>query len=117
MYTKEYILNAKTIDYSTTDGIRQYNVVSEVTIEYLDNDRKTFKMTINDIQTSTNNPSDLYSGILIGNCKALSGNEGYPGTASIKDNVFLYTEPNYDRGNNNVNYWLSGKLTPKCNYM
>jgi len=51
---------------------------------------------------------------MIGNCKALSGNEGYSGTASIKDTVFLYVESSDNTDLElNINFLQKGKLLPK----
>jgi len=111
--TKQYKLFSDVVEVLPDNSIVKYTLQSNVTLEILDKCKGTIKLTVQDISSSTNDPADLYTGILVGNKDLLSGQVGYEGTAIIKNgNIFEFSEPGSinSQGQKENAYWQQGKL-------
>jgi len=111
--TKQYKLFSDVVEVLPDNSIVKYTLQSNVTLEILDKCKGTIKLTVQDVSSSTKDPADLYSGILVGNKDLLSGQVGYEGTAIIKNgNIFEFSEPGSinSQGQKEKAYWQQGKL-------
>jgi len=111
--TKQYKLFSDVVEILPDNSIVKYTLQSNVTLEILDKCKGTIKLTVQDVSSSTNDPADLYTGILVGNKDLLSGQVGYQGTAFIKNgNLFEFAQPSVinSQGQKGVAFWQQGKL-------
>lgn len=109
---KAYTLESLVYQLDKTNEIRTYTLISNVTITTLDPVQKIIRVDVEDVSASTGNPADLFKGTLIGTKANLVGNDGYPGTASIRCSELIFTQPQYNAlGDNSTVYWQRGTLT------
>jgi len=105
-------MQSDVVEISPENTIIKYTLQSRVTLEYIDACKGIFKLTIEDVSSSTNDPTNLFKGILVGDRQLLAGQIGYEGTARILDgNIFEFAEPG---GVNATAFWQRGILIPCC---
>jgi hypothetical protein len=105
-------MQSDVVEILPDNTIVKYTLQSRVTLEYIDACTRIFKLTIEDISSSTDDPSNLFTGIMVGDCQFLAGQVGYQGIAKIVDgNIFEFAEPG---GENETAFWQRGVLTPCC---
>ena len=112
--TTSYTMNSVLYQIDGQNTVRTYTLVSNVVITTLDASQKIIQVEIQDTESSSGDPADLYSGTFIGTKKSLVGNNGYSGTASIQCGVLVYNQPAYALYNaldNTTAYWQKGTLT------
>jgi hypothetical protein len=110
---KTFTLDSLVYQLDETNEIRTYTLISNVTITTLDPVEKIVRVDVEDVSASTGDPTDLFKGTFIGTKANLVGNNGYPGNASIRCGIFIFTQPQYDAlGDNSIAYWQKGNLTP-----
>jgi len=109
---RRYTMQSDVVEILPDNSIVKYTLQSRVTLEYIDACKGIFKLTIEDVSSSTNNPSDLFTGILVGDRQLLAGQIGYQGTAKIVDgNIFEFAQPG---GVDAIAFWQRGILIPCC---
>jgi hypothetical protein len=110
---KHYKLISQVVEIQPDNSIVKYTLQSNVSIEIIDKCKGTIKLTIQDVSSSTNDPANLYSGILVGDKNLLSGQVGYEGIGIIRDgNIFEFSQPGSinSQGETKTAYWQQGKL-------
>ena len=110
--TKHYKLYSQVVEILPDNSIVKYTLQSNVSIETIDKCKGTIKLTIQDVSSSTNDPDNLYSGVLVGDKNLLCGQVGYQGTAIIKNDIFEFAKPGSvnSQGETENAYWQQGKL-------
>lgn len=92
--TKQYKLTSQVVEILPDNSIVKYTLQSNVSIETIDKCKGTLKVTIQDVSSSTNDPGNLYTGVLVGNKDLLTGQVGYAGVAIIRNgNILEFSEP------------------------
>jgi len=107
----QYKMLSQVVEIKPDNTLRTYTLQSNVTIETID--RGIIKVTIEDVSSSTNDPADLYNGILVGNVDLLTGQYDYQGTATIKNcDIFEFGQPGSinQQGQKNSAFWQQGRL-------
>lgn len=111
--TKHYKLNSQVVEILPDNSIVKYTLQSNVSIETIDKCKGTIKVTVQDVSSSTNDPANLYSGVLVGDKNLLTGQVGYQGIGIIRDgNIFEFSQPGAvnSQGQTEIAYWQQGKL-------
>ena len=109
--TRRYTMQSDVVEVLSDNSIIKYTLQSRVTLEYINACTGIFKLTIEDISSSTNDPSNLFTGIMVGDRQLLAGQVGYQGIAKIIDgNIFEFAQPS--SGVDGIAFWQRGILSP-----
>jgi hypothetical protein len=109
----QYKLLSQVVEIKPNNSLETYTLESKVTIETID--RGIIKVTIKDVSSSTKDPADLYIGILVGSVDLLTGQDGYQGTAIIKNcDTLEFAEPGSIKfqGQKTTAFYQQGRLIP-----